>query len=144
MREYYKNPEATAKALRNGWLYTGDMAKQDEEGFIFLVDRKKDLIISGGENIFPVEIEDFLHTLPGVKDIAAIGFPDERLGEVVTVIIDVVPGKTLTEEDVLKFCEKLPKYKRPKKFILERFLGIHRENREAKAEKKIYWNGGII
>jgi len=74
MREYYKNPEATAKSLRKGWLYTGDMAKQDEEGFIFLVDRKKDLIISGGENIFPVEIEDFLHTLPGVKDIAAIGF----------------------------------------------------------------------
>jgi acyl-CoA synthetase (AMP-forming)/AMP-acid ligase II len=117
MREYYKNPEATAKALKNGWLYTGDMAKQDEDGFIFLVDRKKDLIISGGENIFPVEIEDFLHTLPGVKDIAAIGYPDERLGEVVTVIIDVVPGKTLTEEDVLKYCEKLPKYKRPKKII---------------------------
>ncbi len=117
MREYYKNPEATAKSLRNGWLYTGDMAKQDEEGFIFLVDRKKDLIISGGENIFPVEIEDFLHTHPAVKDIAAIGFPDERLGEVVTVIIDVVPGKMLTEEEVHKFCEKLPKYKRPRKVI---------------------------
>jgi acyl-CoA synthetase (AMP-forming)/AMP-acid ligase II len=131
MREYYKNPEATAKALRNGWLYTGDMAKQDEDGFIFLVDRKKDLIISGGENIFPVEIEDFLHTLPGVKDIAAIGFPDERLGEVVTVIIDVVPGKTLTEEDVLKFCEKLPKYKRPKKV----FFGEVPRNPTGKIEK---------
>jgi acyl-CoA synthetase (AMP-forming)/AMP-acid ligase II len=131
MREYYKNPEATAKALRNGWLYTGDMAKQDEDGFIFLVDRKKDLIISGGENIFPVEIEDFLHTLPGVKDIAAIGFPDERLGEVVTVIIDVVPGKTLTEEEVLKFCEKLPKYKRPKKV----FFGEVPRNPTGKIEK---------
>ena len=131
MREYYKNPEATAKALRNGWLYTGDMAKQDEDGFIFLVDRKKDLIISGGENIFPVEIEDFLHTLPGVKDIAAIGFPDERLGEVVTVIIDVVPGKTLTVEDVLKFCEKLPKYKRPKKV----FFGEVPRNPTGKIEK---------
>ena len=73
--------------------------------------------LSFGFSIFPVEIEDFLHTLPGVKDIAAIGFPDERLGEVVTVIIDVVPGKTLTEEDILKYCEKLPKYKRPKKII---------------------------
>ncbi len=131
MREYYKNPEATAKALRNGWLYTGDMAKQDEEGFIFLVDRKKDLIISGGENIFPVEIEDFLHTLSGVKDIAAIGFPDERLGEVVTVIIDVVPGKTLTGEDVLKYCEKLPKYKRPKKV----FFGEVPRNPTGKIEK---------
>jgi acyl-CoA synthetase (AMP-forming)/AMP-acid ligase II len=131
MREYYKNPEATAKALRNGWLYTGDMAKQDDEGFIFLVDRKKDLIISGGENIFPVEIEDFLHTLPGVKDIAAIGFPDERLGEVVTVIIDVVPGKVLTQEDVLKFCEKLPKYKRPKKV----FFGEVPRNPTGKIEK---------
>jgi acyl-CoA synthetase (AMP-forming)/AMP-acid ligase II len=131
MREYYKNPEATAKALRNGWLYTGDMAKQDEEGFIFLVDRKKDLIISGGENIFPVEIEDFLHTLPGVKDIAAIGYPDERLGEVVTVIIDIVPGKMLKEEDVLKFCEKLPKYKRPKKV----FFGEVPRNPTGKIEK---------
>jgi acyl-CoA synthetase (AMP-forming)/AMP-acid ligase II len=107
------------------------MAKQDEESFIFLVDRKKDLIISGGENIFPVEIEDFLHTLPAVKDIAAIGFPDERLGEVVTVIIDVVPGKTLTEEDVLKFCEKLPKYKRPKKV----YFGEVPRNPTGKIEK---------
>jgi acyl-CoA synthetase (AMP-forming)/AMP-acid ligase II len=131
MRAYYKNPEATARALRDGWLYTGDMAKQDNEGFIFLVDRKKDLIISGGENIFPVEIEDFLHTLPGVKDIAAIGFPDERLGEVVTVIIDVVPGKTLKEEDVVKFCEKLPKYKRPKKI----FFGEVPRNPTGKIEK---------
>ena len=117
MREYYKNPEATAKTLRNGWLFTGDMAKQDEDGFIFLVDRKKDLIICGGENVFPVEVEDFLHAHPSVKDVAAIGCPDERLGEVITVVIDVVPGKMLTEEDVLKYCEKLPKYKRPKKVI---------------------------
>jgi acyl-CoA synthetase (AMP-forming)/AMP-acid ligase II len=131
MREYYKNPEATAKALRNGWLYTGDMAKEDEDGFIFLVDRKKDLIISGGENIFPVEIEDFLHTLAGVKDIAAIGSPDERLGEVVTVIIDVVPGRTITEEEVLKYCEKLPKYKRPRKV----FFGEVPRNPTGKIEK---------
>jgi acyl-CoA synthetase (AMP-forming)/AMP-acid ligase II len=131
MREYYKNPEATAKALRNGWLYTGDMAKQDGEGFIFLVDRKKDLIISGGENIFPVEIEDFLHALPGVKDIAAIGCPDERLGEVVTVVIDVIPGKVLTEEDVLKYCEKLPRYKRPRKI----FFGEVPRNPTGKIEK---------
>ena len=131
MREYYKNPEATAKALRDGWLYTGDMAKQDEDGFIFLVDRKKDLIICGGENVFPVEVEDFLHTHSSVKDVAAIGLPDERLGEVVAVVISVVPGKTFTEEEVLRFCEKLPKYKRPKKV----FFGDVPRNPTGKIEK---------
>src|SRR4030043_349002 len=94
MREYYKNPEATAKALRNGWLYTGDMGRVDEDDFIYLVDRKKDLIICEGENVFPVEVEDFLHTLPGVKDVAAIGLPDERLGEVVGGVGEGGPGKT--------------------------------------------------
>src|SRR4030043_307793 len=94
MREYYKNPEATAKALRNGWLYTGDMGRVDEDDFIYLVDRKKDLIICGGENVFPVEVEDFLHTLPGVKDVAAIGLPDGRLGGGGGVIVEGGPGKT--------------------------------------------------
>ena len=131
MREYYKNPEATAKALRNGWLYTGDMGRVDEDDFIYLVDRKKDLIICGGENVFPVEVEDFLHTLPGVKDVAAIGLPDERLGEVVGVIVEVVPGKTLTEEEVLRFCESFPKYKRPRKI----FFGEVPRNPTGKIEK---------
>ncbi|MGD0916333.1 MAG: class I adenylate-forming enzyme family protein [Thermodesulfobacteriota bacterium] len=131
MKEYYRNPEATANAIRNGWLFTGDMAKQDEGGFIFLVDRKKDLIISGGENVFPVEVEDFLHAHPNVKDVAAIGYPDERLGEIVAVVIDVVPGKMLTKEDVLKYCEKLPKYKRPQKI----FLGEVPRNPTGKIEK---------
>ena len=131
MREYYRNPEATAKTLRDGWLFTGDMAKQDEDGFIFLVDRKKDLIISGGENVFPVEVEDFLHTHPSIKDVAAIGYPDERLGEMVTVIIDVKPEKVLTEEEVLKYCEQLPKYKRPKKI----FFGEVPRNPTGKIEK---------
>ena len=115
MREYYKNPEATANAIRAGWLYTGDMAREDEDGFIYLVDRKKDVIISGGENVFPVEIEHVIYTHPHVKDAAAIGFPDERLGEIVAVIIDVVPGKKLTEEEALHYCEELPRYKRPRK-----------------------------
>lgn len=131
MREYYKNPEATAKALRDGWLFTGDMARQDEDGFIYIVDRKKDVIISGGENVFPVEVEDFLHTHPSVKDVAAIGVPDERLGELVAVVIDVVPGKTLMKEDVLAFCEKLPRYKRPR--II--FFGEVPRNPTGKIEK---------
>jgi len=117
MREYYKNPEATARTLKEGWLYTGDIVRQDEEGFIFIVDRKKDVIITGGENIFPVEVEHFLHTHPAVKDVAAIGFPDERLGEVIAVVIEVVPGKSLTEAEVLEYCSQFPRYKRPKKIF---------------------------
>jgi acyl-CoA synthetase (AMP-forming)/AMP-acid ligase II len=119
MREYYRNPEATAKALKDGWLFTGDMVRMDEDGFIWIVDRKKDVIITGGENVYPVEVEDFLHAHPAVKDVAAIGLPDERLGEIVVVIIDVVPGKTLTEEEVIKFSEGLPRYKRPRKIFFD-------------------------
>lgn len=131
MREYYNNPEATAKSLVDGWLYTGDMARMDEDGFIWLVDRKKDIIITGGENVFPVEVEDFFHTNPNVKDAAAIGLPDERLGEIVAVIIELVPGKTLTTEEVMKFSEALPKYKRPRKV----FFGEVPRNPTGKIEK---------
>jgi acyl-CoA synthetase (AMP-forming)/AMP-acid ligase II len=131
MREYYKNPEATARALKDGWLYTGDMAKQDEDGFIYIVDRKKDVIIVGGENVFPIEIENFLHTHPSVKDVAAIGYPDERLGELVAAVVDVVRGKKLTEDEILQYCEKLPKYKRPRKI----FLGEVPRNPTGKIEK---------
>lgn len=119
MKEYYKNPDATAKSLKDGWLYTGDVAKVDEDGFIFLVDRAKDVIITGGENVYPVEVEDFLHTHPAIKDAAAIGIPDERLGELVAIIVDVAPGKTVSEEEILKFCEELPKYKRPRKVFFD-------------------------
>jgi acyl-CoA synthetase (AMP-forming)/AMP-acid ligase II len=119
MKEYYKNPEATKKTLVNGWLLTGDMARYDEDGFIWLVDRKKDIIITGGENIFPVEIEDFLIEHKDIQDAAVIGLPDERLGEIVAAIVKVKPGRTLTEEQVNKFCEGLPRYKRPKKIIFD-------------------------
>jgi acyl-CoA synthetase (AMP-forming)/AMP-acid ligase II len=119
MREYYRNPEATAQALRDGWLYTGDMTRLDEDGFIWIVDRKKDVIITGGENVFPVEVEDFLHTNPKVKDAAVIGVPDERLGEIVVAVVEVAPGHSLTEEEVLKFCEPLPRYKRPRRIFLD-------------------------
>jgi acyl-CoA synthetase (AMP-forming)/AMP-acid ligase II len=131
MREYYKNPEATAKALKDGWLYTGDIVREDEDGFIFIVDRKKDVIITGGENVFPVEVENFLHAHPSVKDAAAIGLPDERLGEIVGVVIDVIPGKELTEKEVLEYCEKLPRYKRPRKV----FFGEVPRNPTGKIEK---------
>jgi long-chain acyl-CoA synthetase len=110
---YYKDPAATADALKEGWLLTGDMAMQDEDGFIFLVDRKKDVIIMGGENIYPVQIENFLSSHPSVQDVAVIGIPDTRLGEVTCAVIQIAKGRKLTEEDVREYCHKLPRYKRP-------------------------------
>jgi acyl-CoA synthetase (AMP-forming)/AMP-acid ligase II len=119
MKEYYKNPEATNSTLFDGWLLTGDMARVDEDGFIWLVDRKKDVIISGGENIFPVEIEDFLLENPRIQDSAVIGVPDERLGEIVTAIVQLKPGKEMSEEDLFTYCESLPRYKRPRKVFFD-------------------------
>ncbi len=115
MKEYYGNPELTARTIRNGWLHTGDLGRMDEEGFIYIVDRKKDLVISGGENIYPVEIEAILLKHPKIRDVAVIGCPDERLGEVVTAVIETQEGEGLTKEEVASFCEKnLPRYKRPR------------------------------
>ncbi len=116
---YYNDPKATAEVLSaDGWLRTGDMAMQDSDGFIFLVDRKKDVIISGGENIYPVQIEDFLRTNDAISDVAVIGLPDKRLGEITAAIVQAKEGHSLTEEDVNKFCMSLPRYKRPRKVIL--------------------------
>jgi len=117
MVEYYKNPEATAEILKDGWLFTGDMARQDEDGFIFLVDRKKDVIISGGENLYPVQIESFLMKNDRIHDAAVIGLRDTRLGEIAAAIIQVKEGMTLTEDEVMDFCRDLPRYKRPRKII---------------------------
>ena len=114
---YYRDPKATAEVLYDGWLYTGDMAMEDEDGFIFLVDRKKDVIISGGENIYPVQIEDFLRTNEAILDVAVIGLADHRLGEISAAIIELKPGVECTEEDIQEFCKKLPRYKRPRKII---------------------------
>ena len=117
MRCYYHDPKATAETLIDGWLHTGDMAKQDEDGFIFLVDRKKDVIISGGENLYPVQIEDFLAAHPKIHDVAVIGLPDPRLGEIAAAIIQIKEGMTCTEEEINQFCRELPRYKRPRKII---------------------------
>ena len=114
---YYHDPKATAEVLRDGWLHTGDMARQDQEGFYYLVDRKKDVIISGGENLYPVQIEDFLSAHPKVHDVAVIGLPDRRLGEIAAAIIQVKEGETCTEEEIRYFCTELPRYKRPRRII---------------------------
>ena len=117
MTAYYKDEKATAEVLRDGWLFTGDMASEDEDGFIFLVDRKKDVIISGGENLYPVQIEDFLRKHDKISDVAVIGLPDARLGEIATAIIQAKDGMTLTEDEIEDFCMDLPRYKRPRKII---------------------------
>ena len=119
MKCYYKNPEETAAILKGEWLHTGDMAREDEDGFIFLVDRKKDVIITGGENIYPVQIEDFLRRNSKIKDVAVIGLPDHRLGEIVAAVIEIKAGQECTEAEIREFCAELPRYKRPSKIIFD-------------------------
>ena len=118
MKCYYKNPSATKEILTDdGWLLTGDMAREDEDGFIYLVDRKKDVIITGGENLYPVQIEDFLRAFDKISDVAVIGLPHDRLGEIAAAIIQVKEGMDCTEAEIQEFCLGLPRYKRPRKII---------------------------
>ena len=119
MKGYYNDPAATAAVMRSGWLLTGDMARMDADGFIYLVDRKKDVIITGGENIYPVQIEDFLHRHDAIKDVAVIGLPDPRVGEIAGAIVELKPGHECTEQEMLEFCASLPRYKRPRKIIFD-------------------------
>lgn len=119
MKCYYNDPEATAAAIKGGWLFTGDMARIDEDGFTYLVDRKKDVIISGGENLYPVQLEDFLRAHNAIKDVAVIGLPDQRLGEIAAAIIELKPGCKCTEEEIKSFCAPMPRYKRPRKIIFD-------------------------
>ena len=141
---YYKNPEATAEVLRGEWLLTGDMARVDDEGFIYLVDRKKDVIISGGENLYPVQIEDFLRRFDKIKDVAVIGMPDKRLGEIAAAVIELKPGTESSEEEISEFCQELPRYKRPRKII---FADVPR-NPTGKIEKPVlrerYCHGRLV
>lgn len=144
MKCYYRDPEATESVLRDGWLFTGDMARIDEDGFIYLVDRKKDVIISGGENIYPVQIEDFLRSHSAVKDVAVIGLPDARLGEISCAIIEIKEGYSCTDEEIMQFCNSLPRYKRPRKII---FADVPR-NPTGKIEKprlrEKYCGGSLV
>jgi acyl-CoA synthetase (AMP-forming)/AMP-acid ligase II len=115
MKEYYKNPEGTAQAFRNGWFHSGDLVRQDEEGYLYVIDRKTDMIISGGENIYPAEVEEVLYQHPKILEAAVIGVYDEQWGEAVKAVVVPKPGETLTEEEVIDFCkEHLASYKKPK------------------------------
>ncbi len=123
MKGYHNNPEMTAETLKDGWLYTGDLLKTDEEGYFYIVDRKKDMITSGGENIFPVEIEDALMEHPKIDDVACIGYPDERLVEIVMAIVQLKEGETMTEEELIEFAlTKLAKFKLPRKIVFDQVM----------------------
>jgi acyl-CoA synthetase (AMP-forming)/AMP-acid ligase II len=121
MKEYYRNPEKTRETIRGGWLFTGDVGKKDDEGFIYLVDRKKDVIITGGENIYPLEVEDVLHKNDKIYDVAVIGIPDNRLGEIAVAVIDLKAGSVISEIEIIDFCKKhLAIHKVPRKVIFDK------------------------
>ncbi|RJR46257.1 MAG: long-chain fatty acid--CoA ligase [Desulfobacteraceae bacterium] len=136
MKGYYRNPEMTATTIRDGWLYTGDLGRKDSEGFYWIVDRKKDVIICGGENVYPTEIEEVIQTHPKVHDVAVIGLPDDRLGEVVTAVIKLksnIPESIDTKNELTIFFEaNIARYKRPRRIIFDEVL----RNPTGKLEKK--------
>ncbi len=141
---YYKDEKSTNEVLSDGWLFTGDMAQEDEDGFIYLVDRKKDVIISGGENLYPVQIEDFLRKNDAIKDVAVIGIPDARLGEIAAAVIEIKPDYTLTEEEVNDFCLDLPKYKRPRRIIFSEVPRNPTGKIEKPALRKLYCGESVV
>jgi acyl-CoA synthetase (AMP-forming)/AMP-acid ligase II len=123
MKEYYKKPHETKETLRDGWLYTGDLAIIDEEGFITLVDRKKDMIISGGENIYSAEVEQALYQHSNILEAAVVGLPDELWGEKVVAIVVSKDGEALDAEEIKAFCRNhLAKYKVPTEIIQEKAI----------------------
>ena len=141
---YYKNPEATNEVLKGEWLWTGDMARMDEDGFIYLVDRKKDVVISGGENLYPVQIEDFLRGFEKIKDVAVIGLPDARLGEIAAAIVELKEGVACTEEEINDFCMGMPRYKRPKQIIFDKIPRNPTGKIEKPALREKYCKGRLV
>ena len=118
LKGYYKNPEATAQAFRNGWFHTGDIGYRDPDGFYFIVDRKSDMIIRGGENIYPREIDEVLYQHPEISAAAVVGVPDELYGEEVAGFVVLKEGSEVTEQEVIEFCKsRLADYKCPKTIL---------------------------
>jgi len=135
MKGYYKNKKATGKALKGGWLHTGDLARMDEEGFVYIVDRKKDMIISGGENIYPREIEEVLYHHPKIQEAAVIGIPDPLWGESVKAFVALKSGESMEEREVIEYCKtRLASYKKPKSV---EFIGSLPRNPSGKVLKTI-------
>lgn len=132
---YWRRPEATAEAFEDGWFKTGDLARIDDEGFIYIVDRKTDMIISGGENIYPAEVEDVLYRHPAVADVAIVGVPHDRWGEVPQAIVVIRSGQTLAAEELIGFCEgRLARYKVPRSVV---FTDVLPRNAAGKVLKRV-------
>ncbi|CAB1084252.1 hypothetical protein JY97_16050 [Alkalispirochaeta odontotermitis] len=135
MQGYHCNPQATDEAIRDGWLFTGDLARIDDEGFVYIVDRKKEMIVSGGENIYPREIEEVIIRHPSVADVAVIGIPHSKWGETVKAIVVPVPGRKISEKEVIEFCKKyLASYKKPTQVV---FVPEIPRNPSGKALKRV-------
>jgi acyl-CoA synthetase (AMP-forming)/AMP-acid ligase II len=118
LKGYFRNEEGTAKAFEGGWFHSGDMAKRDEEGFFYIVDRMKDMILTGGENVYSREVEEVLYTHPAVSEAAVIGLPDPKWGENVAAVIVLKQGQTATEEEIIGAVkDRLASYKKPKRVI---------------------------
>ena len=134
MKEYYKDPELTAQIVRNGWLYSGDLGYVDRDGYVYIVDRKKDIIIRGGENISSMEVEEVLHTHPAVLESSIIGAPDKILGETVMAVVVKKPGHDVSEEELIQFCGKhLEHFKVPTRVV---FMGELPRNPGGKVLKR--------
>ena len=115
-RGYWKLPELTRESIREGWVYTSDLARQDEDGYFYIVGRKKDMIITGGYNVYPREIEEVLYTHPAVYEVAVIGIPDETKGEIPKAFITLKPGQQTSDREIIDFCQAyLAAYKIPRR-----------------------------
>lgn len=143
MKGYWRNPEATAETLRKGWLHTGDMGFMDEGGYLFIMDRSKDMIISGGENIYPREIEEVLVRHPAVREVAVVGVPDAKWGEAVKAVVALVPGGAATEAELIAFCrDHMASYKKPKTVDFVEALPKNNYGKVLKREIRArYWEG---
>ncbi|WP_371825469.1 AMP-binding protein [Pontibacillus sp. ALD_SL1] len=142
---YWNNPQATQESLQDGWLHTGDLARQDQEGYVYIVGRKKEMIITGGENVYPLEVEHWIASLEGVNEVAIVGVPDEKWGEVVTAFVSLQPRSMLTEIDLRNHCAlKLSRYKTPKTFqIIEDLPKTHVGKIDKKALRDHYASNNL-
>jgi fatty-acyl-CoA synthase len=143
MRCYWNLPDATAETLADGWLHTGDAGRLDSEGFLYVCDRVKDMIISGGENIYPREIEDVIYQIPAVAEAAVIGIPDDRWGETVKAVVAIRPDQSLSEQSVISWCRQhLAGYKTPSSVDFVDELPRNATGKVLKATlREPYWRG---
>jgi len=143
MKGYWRNPEATADTIKNGWLHTGDMGYMDESGYLFIMDRSKDMIISGGENIYPREIEEVLVKHPAVREVAVIGVPDPKWGEAIKAVVSCAERKSTTEDELIAFCkDNIASYKKPKSVDFVDELPKNNYGKILKRElRKKHWEG---